>query len=336
MDLKKIGQNALKVTIPLAIGIGLLWFVYRDVDILRLWENINGNVRYEFIACTLVFGLAANIVRGIRWCLLIDQLGAPYRKANALHAVLGNYTVNLALPRVGEIWRCGIVAKYDNIAFTKLFGTLLVDRVSDTITVALIALLVLPFNILFFSDFLSSNASLLDGPGELFRSVWFYLLLAAAIAGIWFVLRYMQQFAFVRKLRELLGNIWTGIQSVWTMKRKRLFLLHTVLIWGFYFLGFYIAFFAFDFTRDLGIGVGLLAFVMGSIAVAVPVQAGIGAWHFAVITTLCYLGIDKSDAGAFALIVHTIQTLWTALCGLVSIFLLPVINREPKGTYGEA
>jgi uncharacterized protein (TIRG00374 family) len=330
MDWKKTGQNAIKIAIPLAIGAGLLWFVYRDMDLGRMWDDLRGNVRYEVIACTLIFGLAANIVRGIRWCLLIDQLGVPYRKGNAIHAVLGNYTVNLALPRVGEIWRCGIVAKYDNIAFTKLFGTLLVDRVSDTFTVALIAILVFPFNISFFHDFLSTNASLLDGPGELFRSVWLYVLPAAVVIGIWFVLRYMQQFAFVRKLRELLGNVWAGIRSVWTMKRKRLFLLHTALIWGAYFLGFYVAFFAFDFTKDMGIGAGLLAFVMGSIAVAIPVQAGIGAWHFAVITTLCYLGVDKSDAGAFALIVHTIQTLWTALCGLVSILLLPLLNRHPQ------
>ena len=67
------------------------------------------------------------------------------------------------------------------------------------------------------------------------------------------------------------------------MKRKGLFVIQTLLIWTGYFLYFYITFYAFDFTRDLGVTVGLIAFTMSSIAVAVPVQGGIGPWHFNVL-----------------------------------------------------
>ncbi|MDR3129177.1 MAG: flippase-like domain-containing protein [Tannerellaceae bacterium] len=330
LSAKKAVRQGTKVGIPLIIGLGLLWYVYRDVDVTRMWEDILKGVRYEIIAGSLLFGLMANIIRGVRWCLLLDQLETPFRKCNAIHAVLGNYTVNLVLPRVGEIWRCGVVARYDKIPFTKLFGTLLIDRVSDVVAVGVIAFFVLLFNVPFLREFLTAHPSLFNGQGGLFRSVWLYVVLAVGIIGIWFILRYMQDFSFVRKLRELLGNVWIGMRSVWTMKRKRLFLVHTVLIWGLYFLYFYVTFFAFDFTKDLGIGTGILAFVMGSIAVAVPVQAGIGAWHFAIMATLCYLGVAESDAGAFALVVHTIQTVWTGLCGLVSIALLPLLNRERK------
>jgi uncharacterized membrane protein YbhN (UPF0104 family) len=328
MDSKKVGRQVAKIAIPLIVGIGLLWYVYKDVDVVRMWEDIRKGVRYEIIAASLIFGLMANIVRGIRWCLLLDQLETPYRKSNAIHAVLGNYTVNLILPRVGEIWRCGVVARYDRIPFSKLFGTLLVDRVSDIVAVGVIAFFVLLFNLPFLREFLIAHPTLFDGQGGLFRSVWFYIVLAAGILGIWFILRYMQNFSFVRKLRELLGNVWIGMRSVRTMERKRLFLVYTALIWCLYFLYFYVTFFAFDFTKDLGFGAGLLAFVMGSIAVAVPVQAGIGAWHFAVIATFGYLAVAESDAGAFALVVHTTQTVWTGLCGLVSIAILTLMNRE--------
>ena len=46
------------------------------------------------------------------------------------------------------------------------------------------------------------------------------------------------------------------------MKKKGLFLLETILIWSGYFFYFYITFYAFDFTKDLGISIGLIAFTM--------------------------------------------------------------------------
>ena len=82
-------------------------------------------ISYWFL---LLFGLFANVVRGLRWGLLISSLGERFKMSNIIYAVLGNYAVNMVLPRVGEVWRCGIITKYDKIPFTKLLGTLLIDR----------------------------------------------------------------------------------------------------------------------------------------------------------------------------------------------------------------
>ena len=123
-------------------------------------------------------------------------------------------------------------------------------------------------------------------------------------------------------------NIWTGIRSVWVMKSKGLFLIQTLLIWTGYFFYFYITFYAFDFTRDLGMSVGLIAFTMSSIGLAVPVQGGIGPWHFMVISTLVCFGVNENDAAAFALVVHTVQTVWTGICGLAGVVALPLTNKN--------
>ena len=42
-------------------------------------------------------------------------LGDKVKTCNVIYAVLGNYAVNLVLPRVGEVWRCGMITKYDKI-----------------------------------------------------------------------------------------------------------------------------------------------------------------------------------------------------------------------------
>ena len=308
----------------------LLWYLYKEMDINEIWEVIHKGVRYDIILFSLLFGLGANIMRGIRWGLLIRSLGDKVRTDNVVYAVLGNYAVNLVLPRVGEVWRCGMITKYDKIPFTRLLGTLLIDRVSDTVMVGLITCSIILFNFGFFQDFFAKNPSLLEGFQSMVNSIWIYIIGIVFIIGIWFIFTYMSNFTLVKKAKSMLQNIWEGMKSVWLMKQKGLFLIQTLLIWIGYFFYFYITFFAFDFTQDLGIVVGLIAFTMGSIAVAVPVQGGIGPWHFMVIATLVCFGVRETDAAAFALVVHTVQTIWLGLTGLVGVIALPIINRKKQ------
>ena len=330
MEIKSILRTFVKVVLPLGFGFLLLWWLFREMDLTEIWNVIRHGVRYDIILFSLLFGLFANIVRGLRWGLLIETLGVRFKRSNAINAVLGNYAVNLVLPRVGEVWRCGIVAKYDKISFSKLLGTLLIDRVSDTIMVGTITLFIFIFNIDFFISFFAKNPALLEGFHAMLNSIWIYALAIGLVILVWFVFKYMSRFTLVRKAKELLLNVWAGMKSIWLMDRKWLFLVQTLLIWSGYFCYFYITFYAFDFTRELGIGVGLIAFTMSSIGVAVPVQGGIGPWHFMVIATLVCFGVNENDAAAFALVVHTVQTVWTGLCGLGGIVALPLTNKTAR------
>lgn len=330
MEFKSILRTFVKVVLPLGFGFLLLWWLFREMDLTEIWNVIRHGVRYDIILFSLLFGLFANIVRGLRWGLLIETLGVRFKRSNAINAVLGNYAVNLVLPRVGEVWRCGIVAKYDKISFSKLLGTLLIDRVSDTIMVGTITLFIFIFNIDFFISFFAKNPALLEGFHAMLNSIWIYALAIGLVILVWFVFKYMSHFTLVRKAKELLLNVWAGMKSIWLMDRKWLFLVQTLLIWSGYFCYFYITFYAFDFTRELGIGVGLIAFTMSSIGVAVPVQGGIGPWHFMVIATLVCFGVNENDAAAFALVVHTVQTVWTGLCGLAGIVALPLTNKTAR------
>jgi uncharacterized protein (TIRG00374 family) len=328
MDFKKILRTILKVVLPLAFGILLLWLLYRKLDISEIWRVIRSDVRYDIIALSLLFGLFANIIRSYRWALLIDPFGEKYKMRNIIYAVLGNYAVNLVLPRVGEVWRCGVITKYDKISFTKLLGTLFIDRVCDTLMVGMITFFIFVFNIGFFTRFFAKNPGLLDGFNSMFSSIWIYAIIIILALFIWFIFTYMSNYTLVQKAKDMFKNIWTGIKSLWLMKHKTRFIIYTLLIWGGYFCYFYITFYAFGFTRDLGVVVGLIAFAMSSIGVAVPVQGGIGPWHFMVIATLVCFGVNDNDAAAFALVVHTVQTVWTGLCGLYGVIALPIANKN--------
>ena len=113
-----------------------------------------------------------------------------------------------------------------------------------------------------------------------------------------------------------LHGIWEGVMSLKNVKNVPLFLFFSVAIWVCYFLHYYLTFFCFDFTADLGLGCALVTFVVGSIAVIVPTPNGAGPWHFAVKTMLILYGVVDERALWFVLIVHTVQTMLVVLLGI--------------------
>ncbi|MCC8153194.1 MAG: flippase-like domain-containing protein [Tannerellaceae bacterium] len=332
MDFKKLLSTTLKVILPLALGVALLWYIYKDTDFNEMWLILKQGVRYDILAFSLLFGLAGNVIRAIRWGLLISSLGEKFRMSNLIYAVQGNYAINFILPRVGEVWRCGVISKYEKISFTKLIGTLLVDRVSDTVTVGLITLFIFIFNFNFFSVYFGKNPAVMEGFNSILNSSWLVPVLIIVAGIIWFVFTYMSNYKLVQKIKGILWNIWEGMKSVWLMDKKIMFILQTLAIWTGYFLYFYLTFYAFDFTKDLGIVAGLMAFTMSSIGVAAPVQGGMGAWHFMVYTTLMRYGVEELDAKAFAMVVFAVQSIWVVLCGIVGIVALPLTNKEEPAT----
>jgi uncharacterized protein (TIRG00374 family) len=330
MNLKQISKNMLKAALPLLLGITLLWSLYHESDWTDIAEKARRGINYKILLSSLVFGLAANVIRGIRWAMLIDSLGKPAGKKNVIYAVLGNYAINMVIPfRAGEIWRCGVTARNEGVPFTKLLGTVFVDRLMDTVTVVLLALCVFTFNLHFFNKFFSENPPpVINTLYNIASSAWTYFGIVAAGVLIWILFVKFGRVAVVQKAAGMICNVFDGVKSLWKIERKALFLFQSVLIWAGYFLYFYIPFYAFDFTKDLGIRIALIAFVMGSLGVAAPVQGGIGVWHFMVIFTLVAFGVNRTDADAFAFIVFAVQSVWVILTGLFGIIALPLVNGK--------
>ena len=68
--------------------------------------------------------------------------------------------------------------------------------------------------------------------------------------------------------------------------------------------------------------------VGGTFAVIVPTPNGAGPWHFAIISMMMLYGVNVTDAGIFALIVHGIQTFLVVLLGVYGLAALPFTNRH--------
>ena len=293
----------------------------------ELWRIIE-SANFGIIALSLIFGLIGNIIRGLRWELFVNSLGFSPPRSSLVYATLGNYAVNFVLPRAGDVWRCGVISKYDKIPLSKTIETFLVDKMVDIITGLTIIAVSVVLYVDFFASYFRDNPQVGDSITQFFSSPWLHAALLVLIIALVLSFTLFKRTKGMRKVRVFLITVKHDMKLISRMKEKRRIIIYTILLWFCFYLYFYICFFAFDFTKDLGPLAGLIVFAMTNIGISVPVQGGIGPWHFVVISSLLILGVAENQALAFAGAVFAIQSVWQILYGLFGVFALPYVKRE--------
>lgn len=326
--MNKLLKKTLTIVIPLLFGATVMIWIYRDFDFSAAGQVLRHEMNWGWMLLSLVFGVFSHIFRGWRWKQTLEPLGAFPKTANCVNAVFLSYAANLIIPRLGEVSRCGVLSKYDGVSFAKSLGTVVSERLIDSLCVLTITIGAVFAQLGVFSRFFSDTGTDLNSITDIFRSAHFYIILFSIIGVLILLYFLLRTLSFYEKVKGIVLNVWTGIISLKDVRNKTLFILYTFLIWFCYFMQFYVTFFCFGFTSDLTILAALVMFVAGSIAVVVPTPNGAGPWHFAIISMMILYGVSAEDAGIFALIVHGIQTFLVILLGVYATVALPLINKK--------
>ena len=263
----------------------------------------------------------------------MEPMGYKPRVKNAFFAVMIGYFANLALPRLGEITRCGILSKYEKIPFQKSFGTVVIERGLDLISLALAFLINFFIHLdklnLFKGTTIYKNAAAkydqIENPGYIYIFSGLFVL---AVLVILFKLRHkISHTKFYIKIKEIVSGFFEGIKSLIKIKRPFWFIFHSVFIWLMYLLMTWLVFFSLPETSNLGLDVGLSVLVFGSIGIIV-VQGGIGIYPWIVAEILALFYIPATKGYAMGWLLWTGQTIMIIIAGLLSMILLPVINNK--------
>ncbi|HAQ20250.1 MAG TPA: TIGR00374 family protein [Prolixibacteraceae bacterium] len=328
---KALKQNIvkpLKFLFFFLLGIFIFWMVYKDQDMSRLKSILTNEVNYFWIVVSLFLGLLSHISRTIRWNLMIEPLSHKPGMLNTLLAVMVGYLMNLALPRMGEISRCGVLARYEKIPFTKLVGTVVLERLIDMLMLLLLLLIVVFTQFGQVLEFLKNNP---DVKEKLEKVIYSPVLIGGLVfifVIVWFFRHRILAGSFMKKMMGFGHQFVEGFRSILKMKKFGAFIFHSFFIWFLYYIMLYCIFFSFGFTANLPALAALTVFVLGSFGMVAPVQGGIGAWHFMVIEGLALYGVDQADGQVFALVAHGSMTILLIVLGLISLLVLPFVNER--------
>ena len=315
--------SAFKYILLLIIGIALLVLAFQGQDVNKLIADLE-KAEYKWVFASLAACFLAHVIRAFRWRMMIGSLGhGTPSLLNTCYAVLIGYMANVAVPRMGEVSRCSVINKTDKIPIVKLIGTVIVERIVDLLMLAIVLALgiILQFDLL--SDFLYRNVlvKLNGSAGNLTVLIIAVLILFLAI-GLFYLLMKKKKWGIRNRIYNLFMDMKSGILSVKDLDNKAGFIISSILIWTLYGLSTYLCFFALDATSDLGPLAALSTLVFSSLGMIVPVQGGIGAFHFMVSEGLMVYDIPKDEGLVYALLIHSSQTLLILFTGAISLILL--------------
>ncbi|CAM3711051.1 hypothetical protein FSS13T_25610 [Flavobacterium saliperosum S13] len=314
-------KKALGVGLPLLLGVFLVFYTYNKFTDRQL-EEMKGyfqNANYGFIAISSVFSIVSLASRGYRWRYSLEHMGYFSQFRNNFAAVCIGYLMNYTVPRSGEVSRALVLKKYNDIPFDKAFGTIIAERVIDLFILIgfILTALVLQFDQL--KSFLTATV-----PVEKLMYLGFIGIFGFIVVVLLFIYSTWKPILFIK---DKISGLIEGLLSTFKMPNRVPFLIHTGIIWISYVLTFYAAVFALPETSDIGLGVIVTAFVVGSLAVTFT-NGGFGAFPLMIAQILVLYNIPETAGTTFGWILWTSQTALVVLLGGLSFLLLPILNRK--------
>lgn len=328
--------KVIKYILLLCLAFALLYLSFKGVK----WSDFISGLKscnYYWIFVSMVVGFLGFFIRALRWRLLLQQLNKEISLRESYDGVTIAYLTNFVLPRAGEIARCGVIAKTKKTTFEGALGTVVLERGFDLICLICWVVLLLIFKWNDFGTFISRQ--MLEPITARFSSGLIYIILGALIVFIaifvmlWFIRKRILKIKFFRKIADIVKGLMAGLLTAFKMKHKWLFILYTLMLWGTYWLTSYTTIQAFPSVGHLNGTDALFLMIIGGLGWVVPVQGGLGAYHFVVSLALASVyAIPQTTGVIFATISHESQALTMIFCGLLSLVSISIWQKKTKNS----
>ena len=331
----KSTKSILQFIVLLGIGVLFIWLSVRSITPEQKGKIIDAfkQANYFWIVVSLLNSWLSHFLRAYRWNYLLKPTGHKINLVNANCYVMIGYLANYGIPRMGEISRCTLAPKYDDVPFEVAFGTVITERIIDFILFLLI--FALTFLVQFkelsglvskyiFDPLLNILSGLSHSPTKL---IILGILMVVLTAGF-FLLRKKFAGLLKGKLGGILKGMGEGLGSIAKMEKPYKFIVLSLLIWACYFYSLYVCFFALNGTSHLGQSECLTLLLFGTFGVMFA-PGGLGAYP-AIISWILFntYGVDEISSFALPWLAWTSQFALILVLGLISIIIVPLYNRN--------
>jgi uncharacterized protein (TIRG00374 family) len=326
---KKTLSTILQLIIFLGLGIALIvwrYYAMNETEKQAMFEAFK-HVRWIYGIPIFIIGFLSHFFRALRWKLLLKPLQIFPSTANITLSVLIGYLANTLIPRLGEVAKCTVLAKYEKVPADKLVGTIIAERAFDTICLLAIVLLTLglQYDIIYPMAHDLYLKLFTDASGSF---IWLRILIAVGVilAGI-VALVLLYRRIKNSKIGHIIKGLGEGLKAILQVKERALFLLYTVLIWSGYTGAVIVGFYALPETELVPVLAGLAVISFGSIGM-IATPGGIGAYPVIVAQVLILYGISEGVGLAYGWVSWAAQTAIVLTLGLAALILLPLYNRK--------
>ena len=326
-------KKALKYLAFLLLAGILLHFSFKGVK----WSDfISGlqSCNWWWIAASMAIGILGFLFRALRWRILLRAINKDVTLGETFNGINIGYITNFIFPRAGEVARCGVIANTRKVSFEKSLGTVVLERSLDMVCLLMWMFLLLLFTWGEFGSFIKGE--ILQPLQGKFSSLVLPLsiLCAVAVAGcaaLWIFRKRLMEIKIVGRIMQVIKGLLEGVFSAFRMEEKWMFFLYTLLIWLTYWLTSLTTIYAFPQVGHLNGIDALFLMIIGGFGWVVPVQGGLGAYHFIVSLALAKVyGIAQATGVVFATISHEAQALVMILCGAVSLISVSMWKKSSK------
>jgi uncharacterized protein (TIRG00374 family) len=316
----------LKFSLPLLLGLVLLFYAFKNIQLDDFLSKLD-QTRYEWVIGSMLLSSLAYVSRAYRWQLLLRAADQKVSTFRLTLAVFVGYLANLAFPRLGEVVRCAVLKKTNQIPVSLSIGTVVTERIIDSLVLLffLIIALLLEFDLIvtYFENIFSTYHIPLDG-------ILYAALTLLMIFSVLVLVILRTHTPLSQRTKKMASEVLKGILTIKSIQSKSLFLITTTVMWLTYFLMSYMIFFALEETSSLSLTAGFMLLVSGGIALALPVQGGIGTYHAMIAMMLGLYGIENTTGLFLATLLHSSQILSVVIFGGISLVITLGIEKNNR------
>lgn len=330
--MKKKVLNALKYLMFLGLGIFLVWWSIQQIPDDKWDDFVEAFSSANYLLLLPVFCILtiSHLLRAYRWKLLIAPMGYSPAFTNTFFSIMIGYLANLAVPRLGEVLRCTILAKYEHVPADKLIGTIVAERAFDVLCLGIVFIIALSLQF----DVIGTYAmELLNGlfkgnNANIGNRIGLSLLIITGVfTGLAIIIKMYPGLRFVKTIKGIVKGIWQGVVSIRYLENKWMFIVSSLGIWSMYLVGTWVGFYGTAGTAGLSFEVAVSALAFASIGMIIT-PGGIGAYAYFLAMVLLQNNIAFEQGFANGTLQWFAQFLIILIVGFISLLLLPYFNKK--------
>jgi glycosyltransferase 2 family protein len=318
-------RSSINFILSVALAAVFLYIAFYNVNFSDVWFHVaKANLFWVIVFAILV--LFGHFLRALRWKYILHSVKPDAKLKNLFGSLMVGYGVNSVTPKLGELTRAVLMGRWEGISRSSMFGTVILERVIDIISLAFAILIaVLISSISLYEQFPWLETTLYTSAA----------IIISVLILIYLSVRFQEKFyaVIIKLFGKISGSLALTVAHIFNMltegfnslkgRRNYLFtIILTVLIMSVYAFTSYIGFLMLGIT-EVNFGMGWVIMSISAIGVVIPTPGATGSYHTLAKSTLVLVyGFTEVIALAYAFLTHIISYSIAIVGSIICFFIL--------------